>query len=96
MRTLDARSNTCRILRIFLGCNTKVLNELGTSYCGSFYCSYLCTQFNKSCLSKIRVSYNDLHRKTLHVSCRSSTSEMFVKYNISNFESLLRKKCIYF
>ena len=46
MRTLYARSNM--LLRIFHGCNTKVLIELGRSYCGSFYCSYLWTQFNKS------------------------------------------------
>ena len=72
MRTLYARSN--RLLRIFHGSNTKVLIELGRSYCGSFYCSYLWTQFNKSTISKIRVAYNDLYRKILHVSRRSSAS----------------------
>ena len=94
MRTLYARSN--RLLRIFHGCNTKVLIELGRSYCGSFYCSYLWTQFNKSTISKIRVAYNDLYRKILHVSRRSSASEMFVKNNIPNFESLLRKESFSF
>ena len=69
MITLYARLN--RLLRIFHGCNTKVLIELGRSYCGSFYCSYLWTQFNKSTISKIRVSYNDLYRKILHISRRS-------------------------
>ena len=94
MRTLYARSN--RLLRIFHGCSTKVLIELGRSYCGSFYCSYLWTQFNKSTISKIRVAYNDLYRKILHVSRRSSASEMFVKNNIPNFESLLRKETFSF
>ena len=94
MRTLYARSN--RLLRIFHGCSTKVLIELGRSYCGSFYCSYLWTQFNKSTRSKIRVAYNDLYRKILHVSRRSSASEMFVKNNIPNFESLLRKESFSF
>ena len=74
MRTLYARSN--RLLGICHGCNTKVLIELGRSYCGSFYCSYLWTQFNKSTISKIRVAYNDLYRKILHVSRRSSASEI--------------------
>ena len=66
MRTIYARSN--RLLRIFLGCTIMVLIELGRSYCGSLYCSYLWMQFNKSTLSKIHVYYNDLlvYRKILH------------------------------
>ena len=85
-----------RFLRIFHGCSTKVLIELGRSYCGSFYYSYLWTQFIKSTISKIRVGYNDLYRKIVHVSRRNSASEMFVKNNISNFESLLRKETFSF
>ena len=94
MRTLYARSN--RLLRIFHGCSTKVLIELRGSYCGLFYYGYLWTQFNKSTISKIRVAYNDLYRKILHVSRRSSASEMFVKNNIPSFESLLRKESFSF
>ena len=90
MRTLYARSN--RLLRIFQGCNTKVLIELGRSYCGSFYCSYLWTQFNKSTISKIRVAYNDLYRKILHVSRRSSASKMFDKNNIPTLNCYFEKK----
>ena len=44
----------------------------------------------------IRVAYNDLYRTILHVSRRSSASEMFVKNNIPNFESLLRKETFSF
>ena len=80
MRTLYARSN--RLVGIFHGCNTTVPIELGRSYCGSLYCRYLWTQFNKSTISKILVAYNDLYRKILHVSRRSSASEMFVKNNV--------------
>ena len=47
-------------------------------------------------MSKIRVAYNDLYRKILHVSRGSSASEMFVKNNIPNFESLLRKETFSF
>ena len=61
MRTLYARSN--RIVRIFHNCSTKVLIELGRSFCGSFYCSCLWSQYNKSSFSKIRVAYNNLYRK---------------------------------
>ena len=49
MRTLYARSN--RIVRIFHNSSTKVLIELGRSFCESFYCSYLWSQYNKSSFS---------------------------------------------
>ena len=90
MRTLYARSN--RIIRIFHNCNTKVLIELGRSFCGSFFCSYLWSQYNKSSFTKIRVAYNNLYRKILHVSPRSIASKMFVDNNIPNFGALLRKE----
>ena len=80
------------LLKLIHSCNTKVLIELGRSHCGSFYCSYIWTQFNKSTLSRIRVAYNDLYRNILHVSRRIGASEMFVKNNIPNFELLLRKE----
>ena len=82
MRMLYARSN--RLVRLFHFCNTDVLLELGRSFCGSFYCSYLWTQYKKSSFSKIRVAYNNLYRKILHVSRRSSASAMFVQNNIPN------------
>ena len=92
MRTLYARSN--RIVRIFHSCSTKVLIELGRNFCGFFYCSYLWSQYNKSSFSKIRVAYNNLYRKILHASPRSSASKMFVDINILNFEALyFEKKC---
>ena len=39
----------------------------------------------------IRVAYNNLYRKILHVSRRSSASAMFVQHNIPNFECLIRR-----
>ena len=69
MRTLYARSN--RIINIFHKCSTKVLIEFGRSFCGSFYCRYLWSQYNKSFFSKIRFAYNNLYRMILHVPPRS-------------------------
>ena len=40
--------------------------------------------------------YNNLYRKILHVSPRSSASKMFVDNNIPNFEALLRKELFSF
>ena len=87
MRMLYARSN--RLVRLFHSCSRNVLIELGRSFCGSFYCSYLWTHYNKTSFSKIRVAYNDLYRKILHVSRRSSASAMFVNNNIPTFECLI-------
>ena len=88
MRMLFARSN--RLVRLFNSCSRNVLIELGRSFCGSFYCSYLWTHYNKASFSKIRVAYNDLYRKILHLSRRSSASAMFVNNNIPTFEYFIR------
>ena len=89
MRMLYSRSN--RLVRLFHSCNTDVLLELSRSFYGSFYCNYLWTTYKKSSFSKIRVAYNNLYMKILHVSRRSSTSAMFVQNNIPNFECLIRR-----
>ena len=89
MRILYARSN--RIVRLFHFCSSDVLLELGRSFCGSFYCSYLWTSYKKKSFSKIRVAYNNFYRKLLHVSGRSSASAMFVENTIPNFECLIRR-----
>ena len=89
MRMLHARSN--RLVRLFHSCSRNVLIELGRGFCGSFYCSYLWTHYNKASFSKICVAYNDLYRKMLHVSRRSSASAMFVNNNIPMFECLIHR-----
>ena len=89
---LYARSN--RLVRLFHSCSRNVLIELGRSFWRSwrsFYCSYLWTHYNKASFSKIRVAYNDLYRKILHASRRSSASAMFVNNNIPTFECLIRR-----
>ena len=87
---LYARSN-----RLFHSCSRNVLIELGRSFCGSFFCSYLWTHYNKASFSKIRVAYKDLYRKIVHVSRRSSASAMFVNNNIYTFECYFWTKSDY-
>ena len=89
MRMLYTRSN--RLVRLFHFCSRNVLIELSRSFCGSFYCSYLWTYYNKALLFKDRIAYNDLNRKILHDSRRSSASVMFVNNNILTFECLIRR-----
>ena len=89
MRMLYARSN--RLVRLLHYFSRNVLIELGRSFCGSFYCSYLWTHYNKASFSKIRVAYKDLYYKILHVSPRSSASALFVNNDIPTFEYFIRR-----
>ena len=49
------------------------------------------THYNKTSFSKIRVAYNNLYRKILHVSRRSSASAKYVNNIIAMFECLIRR-----
>ena len=70
-----------------------MLIELGRSFCGFFYYGYLWSQYNKLSFSNIRVAYNNLYRKILHVSPRSSASEMFADSNIQTSRHYFEKIC---
>ena len=89
MRMLYCRSN--RLVRLFNKCSKPVLLELCRSFCTILYCPYFWTNYKKTTLSKIRVAYNNVYRKILGVSRRSSDSAMFVTNNISSFEDFFRK-----
>ena len=56
MRMLYTHSN--KLVRFSYSRN--VLIELGRSFCGSFYCSYLWTHYNKTSFSKTRLACSDL------------------------------------
>ena len=89
MKMIYARSN--RLVRLFHSFSRNVLIELGRSLCASFYCRYLSANYNKASSSKICVAYNDLYRKILHVSRRSSASAIFVNNNIPTFACLIHR-----
>ena len=84
MRTLYARSN--RLLRIF-----RLSLEEAT------VARFIVVIYGRNSISQLYLRFvYDLYRKMLHVSRRSSASEVFVKNNIPNFESLLRKETVSF
>ena len=86
---LYCRSN--RLVRLFNKCSKPVLLELCRSVCTVFYCPYFRTNYKKITFSKIRVAYNNVYRKILGVSRRSSASAMFVTNDIPKFKAFLRK-----
>ena len=73
---------------LFNKCSKPVLLELCRSFCTVFYCPYFWTNYKKTTFSKIRVAYNNVYRKILGVSRRSSGSAM--TNDIPNFEAFLR------
>ena len=87
MRMLYCRSN--RLIRLFNKCSKPVLLELCRSFCTVFYCPFFWTNCKKATFSKIRVASNNVYRKILGVSSRSSASAMFVTNDIPNFEAFL-------
>ena len=89
MRSLYAKSN--KVIRMFNHCTVDVKLLLIESYCTSFYCGYLWSDYKAKTFSKLRVAFNNVYRKVLGLPTWSSASEMYATHNIENFEALLRK-----
>ena len=83
MRMLYCRSN--RLVRLLNKCSKPVLFELCRSFCTIFYCPYFWTNYKKTIL----FAYNNVYRKILGVSRRSSANAMFVTNDIPNLEAFL-------
>ena len=88
LRTFYARSNT--ILRQFAKCDESVKLELFRSFCTCYYCPYLWLDMTKHSTMKLRVAYNNAHRKILKLHMRCNASQMYVDNNLLNFEALIR------
>ena len=80
-----------KVIRIFNHCTVDVKLLLIKSYCTSFYCGYLWSDYKAKTFSKLRVAFNNVYRKILGLPTWSSASEMYATYNIENFKALLRK-----
>ena len=89
MRLLYGKSNT--LLRKFIHCSSDVKVTLFQSYCTALYCPFLWKDYEKSTLSKIRVSFSIANRKIFGLPKRSSASTMYATHNICNFETMIRK-----
>ena len=79
LRTFYARSNT--ILR-----DESVKLVLFSSFCSCYYCPYLWLDMTKHSARKLRVAYNNAHRKILKLHMRCRASQMFADNNLLNFE----------
>ena len=88
LRTLYAKSN--KIIRTFSHCTIDVKLLLIKSYCTSFYCGYVWSDYKKTTYNKLRVAFN-VYKRVLGLSYRSSASPMYTTHNINNMEALLRR-----
>ena len=84
-----AKSN--KVIRMFNHCTVDVKLLLIKSYCTSFYCGYLWSDYKSMTFSKLRVAFNNVYRRVLGLPTWASASEMYAIHNIENFEALLRK-----
>ena len=83
LRSLYAKAN--RIPRMFHYCTVDVKLLLPKSYCTSFYCGYLWSDYKTSTFSKLRVEFNNVYRRVLGLPQWSSASGMYATPNIVNF-----------
>ena len=80
MMSLYAKSN--KVIRMFNHCTVDVKLLLIKSYCTSFYCGYLWSDYKAKTFSKLRVAFNNVYRRVLRLPTWSSASEMYDTHNI--------------
>ena len=56
----------------------------------TIYCSQIWVNFKKSTYAKLKVAYNNMHRRILGYNRWDSASNMFVSNAIDNFDASLR------
>ena len=78
MRSLYAKSN--KVIRMFNHCTIDVKLLLIKSYCTSFYCGYLWSDYKAKTFSKLRVAFNNVYRRVLGLPTWSSASEMYATH----------------
>ena len=91
LRSLYAKANRITSMFHYCTCTVDVKLLLIKSYCASFYCGYLWSDYKASTFSKLRVAFNNVYRRVLGLPQWSSASGMYATHNIENFEALLRK-----
>ena len=73
---------------MFNHCTVDVKLLLIKSYCTSFYCGYLWSDYKSMNFSKLRVAFNNVYRRVLGLLTWSSANEMYATHNIENFKAL--------
>ena len=88
LHSFYAKSNS--IIKKFHTCSIGVKLHLFHAYC-IIYCSQLLVNCNKGTYLKLKVAYNNMHRRILGYHRSDSPSNMFVSDAIDTFDALLHK-----
>ena len=90
-RNLCARGNA--LIRIFHFANFDVKARLFVTYCYTFYCSSLWTNFRLAPLNRLRVSFNNIMRRLAGVPPWHSARQLFVHSGVHSFAERVRWQC---
>ena len=88
MKAFYSRGNI--LVRKFKSCTTDVKLQLFKTYFSSVYAGHLWSNYSTVTYNKVKVAYNNVFRSLMCLSRDCSISNMFVQYNVRNFEALLR------
>ena len=91
-RAVYARGNM--LLRKCKICSTLAKKQLFTSYCSSFYCCALWSNFNKTSLQDLQVAYNNIFRLLMNLPYRCRVSPHFIALGMNHF-SVIRRKLVH-
>ena len=89
MRKFYANINI--LSRKFAECSPDVKCPLFKYFCSSLYYSTMWYNETVTAMRKLRIAYNNSHRRLLGIPKYNSASEMYVQLNIKSFVELLRK-----
>ena len=89
MRKFYANINI--LSRKFAKCSPDVKCTLFKSFSSNMYCLTMWYNGTVTAMRKLRIAYNNSHRRLLGIPKYNSASEMFVQLNIKSFGELLRK-----
>ena len=88
-KLLYARGN--KLIRLFSHCSKDVKIKLFRTYCTSFYCASLWSNFSSNSFKRIKVAHNTIFKVLMKADGYSSASRLFVEYNVPNTDVITRK-----
>jgi hypothetical protein len=83
-------TNANRIIRKFHKCSDEVKIMLFKTFCCNMYCSHVWSNYKKSTLNKLKVSYHNALRWLLKLPPDCSASNMLVSRHLPSFEAVRR------
>ena len=89
IRGLYTRGNI--LIKNFKSCSDEVKCQLFKTYCSSFYCCQLWSDFNMESSRRLRVAYNRIFRILMKLEKRISMSTTFIEHHVLHSDVIQRK-----